>query len=87
MDELASDDNILESIINGEKMDAIHKAIARLPEKCREVFVMAYIEEKKNAEIAEMLHISVRTVEAHIFKALKLLRSMLTLICFLFSFG
>jgi RNA polymerase sigma-70 factor (ECF subfamily) len=82
MEELASDENIVDKLIEQEKIDAVYKAIDRLPEKCREVFVQAYIEEKKNVEIAEQLHISVRTVEAHIFKALKLLRDVLTIVIF-----
>ena len=78
MEELASDDNILDRMMDEEKMEAIYKAIDRLPEKCREVFVLAYLEEKKNMEIADQLKISVRTVEAHIVKALKQLRSVLS---------
>ena len=74
MEEIVACDNILDEMIDREKMEAVYKAIDRLPDKCREVFILAYLEEKKNAEIAEQLHISVRTVEAHIFKALKMLR-------------
>jgi RNA polymerase sigma-70 factor (ECF subfamily) len=82
LEELALDENIIDKMIEQERIDTVYKAIDRLPEKCREVFVQAYMEEKKNLEIAEQLHISVRTVEAHIFKALKLLRNVLTSIIF-----
>ena len=85
MEELAFDDNIVNKLIEQEKIDALYEAIDRLPEKCREVFVQAYLEEKKNMEIAEALHISVRTVEAQIFKALKLLRNLLAMIFFYFA--
>ena len=80
MEEIDSDDNIIDQLIDQEKMDAVYKQIDRLPEKCREVFVMAYIEEKKHVAIAEQLNISVRSVEAHIFKALKILRKALTIL-------
>jgi len=37
---------------------------------------MAYNDDMKAAEIAEKLHLSVRTVETQIYKALKTLRSV-----------
>ena len=77
MEELSSSENSLNRLIEREQIDAIYREIDRLPEKCREVFLLAYTEEKKNAEIAEQLHISVRTVEAQIYKALKILRNAL----------
>lgn len=42
------------------------EAIATLPEKCREVFVLSKIEGLKNREIAEKLNISEKTVERHL---------------------
>ena len=78
IEELSYNENVLSKLIDQEHIDAIYKEIDHLPEKCREVFVLAYIEEKKNAEIAEQLQISVRTVEAQIYKALKILRNALT---------
>jgi RNA polymerase sigma-70 factor (ECF subfamily) len=80
MEELVSEKNPIDTLIEQEQRDAVYKSIDQLPEKCREVFVLAYLEEKKNAEIAESLHISVRTVEAQIYKALKILRNMLKLV-------
>jgi len=77
MEELSTSENMLDNLIEREQIDAIYKEIDRLPEKCREVFTLAYLEEKKNMDIAEQLNISVRTVEAHIFKALKILRNAL----------
>lgn len=56
---------------------AIRSAISELPERCREVFVLSYVDSLKSKEIAEALNLSVRTVEAHIYKALKILRSRL----------
>ena len=52
----------------------IKSAIQKLPEKCREVFELNRYEGKKYAEIAEQLNISIKTVEAQMSKALKILR-------------
>jgi RNA polymerase sigma-70 factor (ECF subfamily) len=55
----------------------IDNAMNKLPEKCRQVFEMSRYEELKYGEIAEKLEISVKTVEAQITKALKILREEL----------
>src|SRR5690606_24067538 len=52
-------------------------AVDRLPEKCRMVFYLSRFEELKYQEIAQRLDISVKTVEAHMGKALKSLRTQL----------
>ena len=60
------------------ELDAhIKRALAKLPEKCREVFQLNRFEGKKYAEIAEQLNISVKTVEGQMSKALKILREEL----------
>ena len=59
------------------KEQAIQEAIATLPEKCREVFVLSKIEGLKNREIAEKLNISEKTVERHMSIALSKLREEL----------
>lgn len=58
------------------RMD-IHRAVASLPESIHEVFVLSRYEGKKNAEIAEILNLSIKTVESRMTKALKTLRSYL----------
>ena len=55
----------------------IMKAMAKLPERCGEVFRMSRIDNKKYTEIAEALNISIKTVEAQMSKALKLMRDYL----------
>ena len=54
----------------------------KLPDKCREIFSMSYLEERKTVEIADLLNISPRTVEAQLYKALKLLRAVLMAVFF-----
>ena len=61
-------------LIRKEQLEQVRREIEKLPEKSREVFKMAYDDGKKAAEIAEELHLSVRTVETHIYQALKTLR-------------
>ncbi len=57
-----------------ELQAAIVKAIDGLPEQCRKVFELSRFEQLKHSEIASKLDISVKTVEAHIGKALKLIQ-------------
>ncbi len=55
----------------------IAMAIDSLPEKCREVFEKSRLEGLKYGEIAEKMNISVKTVEAQMSKALKIMREHL----------
>lgn len=53
-------------------------AMDTLPEKCREIFYKSRFEEKSYQEIAQELSISVKTVEAQMGKALRILRTILS---------
>jgi RNA polymerase sigma-70 factor (ECF subfamily) len=63
-------------LIRKEQLEQVRQEIEKLPEKSRKVFKMAYDDGMKAADIAEELHLSVRTVETQIYKALKTLRSI-----------
>jgi len=67
----------------------IEETIEQLPPQCRFVFKLSRFEEMKNREIAEELGISVKAVEGHISKALKLFRTSLKdylpIVAFLFN--
>jgi RNA polymerase sigma-70 factor, ECF subfamily len=52
-------------------------ALEQLPEQCAKVFKLSRFEHMKYQEIANALDISVKTVENHMGKALKLMRDML----------
>jgi len=65
-------------LIESELRDQINAAIDKLPPVCREIFIMNRFEGLKPAEIADKKGISVRTVETHIGKALKILRKELS---------
>lgn len=43
-------------------------------------FTLAYVDGKKSVEIAGMLNISQRTVEAQLYKGLKIIRNVLALL-------
>jgi RNA polymerase sigma-70 factor (ECF subfamily) len=55
----------------------IEKTLAKLPPRCREVFILSRLEGKKNHEVAKELNISVKAVEAQITKALKAFKDTL----------
>lgn len=57
-----------------ETEKTIHEALDMLPPACKTAFVMSRMEEMSYKEIAEVLNISVKTVENQIGKALKLMR-------------
>ncbi|MCC8035967.1 MAG: RNA polymerase sigma-70 factor [Rikenellaceae bacterium] len=76
---LAPDNNEILKIIEGEELgEQIDKIIDELPDKCREVFKLSYLHDLRNKEIADVLGITVKTVESHMYKALKLLRNKLS---------
>lgn len=55
----------------------IAEAINDLPDRCAEVFRLSRFEGKKYREISSLLNISVKTVEAQMSKALRILREEL----------
>lgn len=60
-----------------ETLRIIQAAVDFLPEGCRTVFILSRYETKKYSEIAEILEISVKTVENQMGRALRLLRDKL----------
>lgn len=62
-----------------ELHQAIEKIINELHPQCRKAFLMSRYESMKHQQIAHELNISKKTVEAHITKALKILRAALQL--------
>jgi len=63
-----------ESLLAHELNDEINTAISNMPPKCRRIFELSRVEGFKYSEIAAALHISIKTVEAQISKALQILR-------------
>ena len=67
-----------DSLALTELEELITKSIDDLPEKSKVVFYKKRYENKKNKEIAQDLNVTVKTVEAHMTTALKILRLKLT---------
>ena len=72
--DVPSDDSAQAMLEYKELDEAMQKAIAALPDRCREIFLLSRFSDLKNKEIATKLDISIKTVENQITKALKLLR-------------
>lgn len=60
-----------------ETLEAIYALIDKLPPKSKVIFEKTYLEKQKSKDIAEEMKLSVRTVETHIYNALKLIRNSL----------
>ena len=70
-------DNVSHAMESNELEYRIKIAMNELPEQCRMVFKLSRFEELKYSEIAEQLNISVKTVENHMGKALRIMREQL----------
>ncbi len=68
--EISSD----ESLLSGELEKNIVFALGKIPPRCKRVFELSRIEGLKYVEIADVLHISVKTVETQMSKAFRILR-------------
>lgn len=62
------------SIFDTEIQGIVRKALEQLPEQSRHIFILSRYQDTPNRKIAEQLGISVKSVEFHITKTLKLLR-------------
>ena len=70
----ALSDPVLDHIFEKEFQNEIDKTVNALPDQCQKVFYLSREKGLKNKEISELLHISQKTVETHITKALKTIR-------------
>lgn len=70
-------DEPIHNLQSEELAGLVSKAFAAMPAKTKEIFDMSRNEGLKYGEIAERLGISVKTVEAHMGSALKILREQL----------
>ena len=64
-------------MVEDEMRIAVERAVEALPDRCREVFELSRTKGMKYIEIASFLGISVKTVEAQMGKALRILREEL----------
>jgi len=77
LDSLTKDADPEQELTANEINAEVHLAIDELPVKCREIFMMNRFDGLKYAEIAEVLGISVKTVEVQMGRALKKMRKRL----------
>lgn len=70
-------DSVSHTVAGSELELKIQQAMEQLPEQCRLVFKLSRFEELKYSEIADQLNISIKTVENHMGKALKIMREQL----------
>lgn len=68
-------DEILYDIIDTEVVNILGREIEGLPDKCKKVFKLIYLEGKNTDEIAAALNLNVQTVRNHKTRAIELLRS------------
>jgi len=70
-------ESVSQKVYASELESKITEALKALPEQCRLVFQLSRFEELKYQEIADQLQISVKTVENHMGKALRIMREQL----------
>lgn len=82
--ELLGPMDILNPIYYSEIQLALKLALERFPERRRTIFEMSRFKNMSNLEIAEMLQLSVRTVEHQIYLSLQNLRKNIFILFFLY---
>jgi RNA polymerase sigma-70 factor, ECF subfamily len=76
--QLVASSNELADVNTYEELDhQVRSAIDSLPPQCQLIFRKSRWEEKRYAEIAEEMNLSIKTIEAQMGKALKILREKL----------
>lgn len=65
-------------LMNKELEERVNEAVQGLSERCRMIFLMSRHDNLSYAEIAEILGLSIKTVENHMGKAVKTLRKYLS---------
>jgi RNA polymerase sigma-70 factor (ECF subfamily) len=77
LSQLIDDDN--EDLFD-QRLVMVQEAIAQLPERCKEIFLMSKEKGLRYQQIADELDISIKTVENQIGKALQLIRTHVFLV-------
>jgi len=75
--DIDGDETALNAIIRAEVIAEVTQAINTLPEGCRQVFRLGYLEGLNNSKIAEVLDISINTVKTQKQRGMKALRALL----------
>jgi len=76
-----------EELMYKETFLKVKKTLENMPDKTRNIFLMNRDEDLTYKEIAGKMKISIKTVEAHVGKALKILRENLRILLLIFYLG
>lgn len=66
-----------QAMLSAEQREIVEKTIAELPEMYRDVFVLADVHQLSNAEIADLLQLSVPAVKSRLHRARMMMRNRL----------
>ncbi len=58
-----------------KKIQDINNAIEELPDSCKEIFKAVYFSEKRYIDVAEEMNLSLSTVKAQMYRAIKKIRT------------
>lgn len=75
--ELSTENNYLNKRIEVELLEEIFSVIEELPEECKKIFKLSYINGYEVSQVAEELNISVNTVKTQRLRARKFLKERL----------
>lgn len=75
--ESADSNEVLKQIVSHDLRNLLEEIIGKLPAKCAEILRLCYLHDLSHKEIADIMQISVRTVEGHIRQGLIYLRAYL----------
>lgn len=74
-----SDENIEAGFLSRQQLTLLRREIDLLPDTLKEAFILFAVEEKTQAECAEILNVSAKTVETRVYRARKILSEKLQL--------
>ncbi len=74
-----SDENIEAGFLSREQLALLRREIESLPNALKEAFILFAVEEKTQAECAEILNVSAKSVETRVYRARKILSEKLQL--------
>ena len=66
-----------DALVSAERLAALQAAISELPDKLKTAVVLFCLEDRSQAECAELLGVSTKTVETRVYRARKILQQKL----------
>ena len=68
-----------DALVNAERLAALQAAIAQLPHKLKQALILFSLEDRSQVECADLLGVSIKTVETRVYRARKALQQKLAL--------